>query len=230
METIVYRQDGGIPALSGTATSGVEGCKGEERLPRAPQDEQAWHPGIVYPCMSEAEMDIWAHWLPTAVVCSRVNRDLPGELAHTLTWLGAPPEVLEECRWSCALELFEAYEIRTPERRDLRDPLLIGRCGSQRYRVALWGESLRPFEEITALVQESLRLRKRAARWQALMMAGGTLLGLAFGLWLGSRPSFAGSEVGAGILFAFLGLLCTGLPAETYAPETQQQRFLDRYR
>jgi hypothetical protein len=96
--------------------------------------------------------------------------------------------------------------------------------------VALWGESLRPFAEITALVQESLALRKRAARWQALIIGGGGLLGLALGLWLGSRPSFAGGRVGVVILLALLGLLCTGLPAQAYAPETQQQRFLDRYR
>jgi hypothetical protein len=180
--------------------------------------------------MSEVELAIWAHWLPTTVVCSRVNRDLPGELVHTLTRLGAPPEVLEECRWSCALELFEAYEIRTPERRDLRDPLLIGQCGGQRYRVALWGESLRPFEEITALVQESLALRKRAARWRGLIVGGGALLGLALGLWLGSQSSLTESGVGAGLVLAWIGLFCMGLLTEAYAPETQQQRFLDRYR
>jgi hypothetical protein len=180
--------------------------------------------------MSEEELDIWAHWLPTAVVHACVSCELSCEVVSTLTRLDAPQEVLEECRWSCALELFEAYEIRTPERRDLRDPLVIGWCGRQRYRVALWGESLRPFAEITALVQESLALRKRAARWQALIIGGGGLLGLALGLWLGSRPTFAASQLGASILFALLGLLCTGLPAQAYAPEIQQQRFLDRYR
>lgn len=83
---------------------------------------------------------------------------------------------------------------------------------------------------MTALVQESLRLRKRAARWQGLMMGGGTLLGLALGLGLGSRPSFAGSGVGAGVLCALFGLLCTWLPTQAYAPETRQQGFLDHYR
>jgi hypothetical protein len=181
--------------------------------------------------MSEAELDVWTHWLPTVVRVERVNREVPSVLARTLTELHAPPEVLEECRWSCALELFEAYEIRTPERRDLRDPLLIGQCGGQRYRVALWGESLRPFAQITALVQESLARRKRATRWLGLMMGGGTLLGFAFGWWwLGSQPAFAGNETGASILLAWVGLCCTGLLTQVYAPETHQQRFLDRYR
>jgi hypothetical protein len=180
--------------------------------------------------MSEAELDVWTHWLPTVVRVGRGNREVPSVLARTLTALHAPPEVLEECRWSCALELFEAYEIRTPERRDLRDPLLIGQCGGQRYRVALWGESLRPFAEITALVQESLVRRKRAARWRGLIAGGGALLGFALGLWLGSQPSLTGSGIGAGLILAWISLFCTGIVTEAYAPETQQQRFLDRYR
>jgi hypothetical protein len=194
-------------------------------------NEQAWHPGIVYPWMSEAELDVWTHWLPTVVRVGRVNREVPGVLARTLTELHAPPEVLEECRWSCALGLFEAYEIRTPEHHALHDPLLIGQCGGQCYRVALWGESLRPFAEITALVQESLVRRKRAARWQGLMVGGGTLLGVTLGWWwLGQQPVFAGNEAGAGALLAWISLCGTGLLTQVYPPETHQQRFLDRYR
>jgi hypothetical protein len=128
------------------------------------------------------------------------------------------------------MELFDTYEIHTPERRDLRDPLLIGRCGSEHYRVALWGESLRPLAEMTALVQESLVRRKRAAHWQGLIIGAGTLLGFALGWWwLGQQPTFGGNEAGAGALLAWVGLCCTGFLTQVYTPETHQQRFLDRY-
>jgi hypothetical protein len=214
METIRYRKDAGVPLT----------------LEPNGQSQAVWHPGMFYPAASDAELSIWTHWLPTSLVFPRVDSKVPCKLDDALEQLHAPCDVLEECRWSCALELFDSYEIRTPQRRDLRDPLLLGRCGSQRYRVALWGESLRPFEDITALVQESLGHRKRAARWRELIMSGGMLLGLALGLWLGSQPSYEGSQIGAGLMFAFLGLLFTGVLTQAYAPETRQQRFLDRYR
>ena len=214
METIRYRKGAGVPS---TLASGS-------------QDEALWHAGMFYPAMSDAELKIWRHWLPTSLIFPRGSRKVPFRLDSTLEELQAPQDVLEEYRWANALELFDSYEVRTPQRRDLRDPLLIGRCGSQRYRVALWGESLRPFEEVTALVQESLGYRQRAARWRALIVGGGTFLGLGFGMWLGAQASYEGSQMEAGFIFALLGLLFTGIPTEIFSPEARQQRFLDRYR
>jgi hypothetical protein len=150
-------------------------------------------------------------------------------MMNTLRKLHAPPEVLEEFHWSWKMELFESYEVRTPVRRDARDPLLLGRLGGQPYRIALWGESLLPQEKITALVQQSLALRARAARWQRWLALGGTLLGLALGLWLGHLSSES-QPVVTGFLFAFLGLFFGWLPMFLYTPENRQHDFLDRYR
>jgi hypothetical protein len=126
--------------------------------------------------------------------------------------------------------LFEAYELRTPTRRDLHDPLLIGRQGSDRYRIALWGESLRPLEEIHELVQQSLAIRRQAARWRLGAMAGGPLVGLSLGLLIGSASSYLGAPVETGLAYSVFGLILTWIPAQAYTPENRQQDFLDRYR
>jgi len=153
----------------------------------------------------------------------------PADVISTLTKLKAPPEVLEEFHWSWKLGLFEAYEIRTPVRTDARDPLLLGRVGEQRYRLALWGESLLPLEQITALVQQSLALRTRVEIRKGWVALGGALFGLAIGLlwaWLSPVPQ----PLGISFLFAFVGFFLAWLPTFLYTPENRQHDFLDRYR
>ena len=213
METHVYRKSAG---------GGVRSHSGAPDL--------AWHPGLFYPRMSAEELAMWAYWLPTASTLKRLDPTVPVSVINTLTDLHAPPEVLEECHWSWQMELFEAYELRTPTRRDLRDPLLIGRQGGECYRVALWGESLRPLEEIHELVQKSLAIRRRTARWWTGIMAGGPLAGLGLGLLIGSQLSYAGTPVEAGLAYGLLGMIFTWIPAQAYTPENRQQNFLDRYR
>jgi len=213
METHVYRKNAG----------------GAERSRRDVPD-RAWHPGLFYPRMSADELAMWTHWLPTANTFKRHGSTVPMSVINTLMALHAPPEVLEECHWSWQMELFEAYELRTPTRRDLRDPLLIGRQGGDRYRIALWGESLRPLEEIDELVQQSLTIRRRAARWWMGMMAGGPLVGLGLGLFIGNQSWYAGTPVEAGLTYGLFGLLFTWIPVQAYTPENRQQDFLDRYR
>ena len=147
--------------------------------------------------------------------CASVHT--PTDVISTLTQLQAPPEVLEEFHWSWKLGLFESYEIRTPVRADARDPLLLGRVGEQRYRMALWGESLLPLEQITTLVQQ---------RWTAL---GGAVFGLAIGiLWAWLSP--VTQPIGVSFLFAFVGFFLAWLPTFLYTPENRQHDFLDRYR
>ena len=153
----------------------------------------------------------------------------PAEMLHTLTQLKAPPEVLETLHWSWKLGLFEAYEVRTPVRQDMRDPLLLGRVGEQRYRLALWGESLLPLEQMTMLVQQSLALRTRVEKRKGWVALGGTLLGLAVGLlWAWFSPE--AEPIGISLLFAFVGFFLAWLPTFLYTPENRQHDFLDRYR
>jgi hypothetical protein len=213
METHVYRKnaDGAVWSRSGVP-------------------DRAWHPGLFYPRMSAEELAMWTHWLPTASTFQRHGSTVPMSVINTLRALYAPPEILEECHWSWQMELFEAYELRTPTRRDLRDPLLIGRQGGDRYRIALWGESLRPLEEIDELVQQSLAIRRRAARWWMGIMAGGPLVGLGLGLLIGNQSWYAGTPVETGLTYGLFGLLFTWIPTQAYTPENRQQDFLDRYR
>jgi hypothetical protein len=194
------------------------------------QDDWVLQPATFYPWVSETEHTMWNHWLPTTAVFERRSRYAHIAFMNRLKQLSAPQEVVEECQWAWTMELFDAYELKTPERRDLRDPLVLGRLGTQRYRIALWGESLRPLKEIDDLVQKSLSIRKRAARWLQGSMLGGAALGLALGLWVAGQTPFEGDALGVSLACMALGSLCIGLPFYIYTPENRQQSFLDQYR
>jgi hypothetical protein len=178
----------------------------------------ALSPALFYPQVSAQEMITWTYWLPTALVFERTAGCSPAAVLSTLTRLQAPPEVLEEFQWSWKLDVFEAYEVRTPVRRDFRDPVLLGRADGQTYRLALWGESLLPLAQMTALVQQSLAVRARAAKRRVWWGLGGSLPGLALAAWMGVLLG-AGHEVGAGPLLAVLFLLLAWLPLLVYTPE-----------
>jgi hypothetical protein len=186
-------------------------------------------PELFYPRVTAPEWKTWTYWLPTAITFERTLGLPPSSVLSTLARPHAPPEVLEEFHWSWKVELFDAYEVRTPVRRDVRDPLLLGRLGGQWYRMALWGESIRPFEEITALVQQSLAIRTRAARWRLALSIGGALSGLMLGWWMGT-PSPAGNPLSMGLFCGLLGLFLGWFPTALHSPENKQHDFLDRYR
>ena len=226
METVVYRK-----SADGTWTNTLDsdGYPTPHGLESA-RDARPLTPELFYPLVATQEMVTWTHWLPTLLTFDRPTGAAPKDIIRALTQLEAPPEVLEELHWSWKMDLFETYEVRTPVRRDFRDPVLLGRLGQQRYRIALWGESLRPLEEITTLVQHSLVLKARAAQRRRWFVLGGTLLGLGFGLWTGSQPAFEGEPLGTGLLFALLGTFFAWLPTFLYTPENRQHDFLDRYR
>jgi hypothetical protein len=184
---------------------------------------------LFFPVVAEEEMVTWTHWLPTCMVFDSASVHAPADVISTLTQLKAPPEVLEEFHWSWKLGLFESYEIRTPVRNDARDPLLLGRVGERRYRLALWGESLLPLEQITALVQQSLALRTRMGKRKGWVALGGALFGLTIGLlWMWLSP--VTQPIGISFLFAFVGFFLAWLPTFLYTPENRQHDFLDRYR
>jgi hypothetical protein len=230
METIVYRKAPEALSTGGNHSNSVRPSMGETIWAESPGERAELQPEIFYPPMSDTEKAVWEHWLPTTFIYHRASHEFPSEVVSALTRLKAPQEILEEFTWACKTEFFDSYELKTPQRRDLRDPLLVGRRGGKRYRIALWGESLRPFEEIVAVVEESLALRARTAWWHHRIVAGGTLLGLGLGLWLGSQASFEGDAIGALILFTLLGFSFTWLCSQVYTPENRQQTFLDRYR
>jgi hypothetical protein len=229
MEAIVYRKSAVSSWNEALHACNTADDRRSTRAPASAPETSPLSPELFYPLVTEEEMVTWTHWLPTASVFERTRALSPSGVISTLTRLKAPPEVLEEFHWTWKMDLFEAYEVRTPVRRDARDPLLLGRLGGQWYRLALWGESLLPLEEITALVQQSLAIRARAAKRRVWLGLGGTLPGLALVLWLGYLL-WEGQPVGTGLLLTFLIFFFAWLPMLVYTPENCQHDFLDRYR
>ena len=229
MEAMVYRQS---VAQARTEELHVRGTPADRRGaggPSAASETRPLSPALFYPVVTEPEMVTWTHWLPTALVFERTGALSPAEMTQTLSSLQAPAAVLEEWDWSWTMDLFEAYAVRTPVRRDARDPLLLGRLGGQWYRLALWGESVRPLEEITALVQQSLTIRARAAKRRRWLGGGGTLPGLVLLAWGGSLV-WAGQPVGTGLQCTWWIVFLACLWRLMQTPENCQQDFLDRYR
>jgi hypothetical protein len=228
METVLYRKSKeNAPTEALRARSASD--KSMAGVFAAVRDTGPLSPELFYPVVTAQEMITWTHWLPTAIVFDRAPLQSPVELLSTLKRLQAPPEVVKEFQWAWKLDLFEEYEVRTPVRRDPRDPLLLGRMGGQWYRIALWGESLLPLERITALVEQSLAIRARAARGRLQWITGGTLVGLAVGLWLGHITPES-QPMATSLLFTGLGFFLTWFPMFMYTPENRQHDFLDRYR
>jgi hypothetical protein len=227
METIIYRDPEKLPEMQVLRTN--EHMGSTDDTSDAVGRTGPLSPELFFPVVTEEEAITWAHWLPTCMVFDCTSVHTPADVISTLKQLKAPPEVLEEFHWSWNLGLFESYEIRTPVRIDARDPLLLGRIGEQRYRLALWGESLLPLEQITALVHQSLALRRRVEKRKGWMALGGTLFGFAIGL-LWSWLSPVVQPLSVSVLFAFVGFFLAWLPTFLYTPENRQHDFLDRYR
>ena len=228
MEAVVYRKDQPQTWTREPQTGGQPADSRSTCLPDSTRAEGPISPALFYPLVTDQEMTTWTYWLPTALVFERTGCS-PEEIISTLTRLKAPPEVVEEFQWSWKLDVFEAYEVRTPVRRDSRDPVLLGRTGGQAYRLALWGESVLPLEQMTALVQESFAVRARAAKRRVWWGLGISLPWLALASWMGALR-WSGQEVGAGPVVALLFLLLAWLPLLMHTPENAQHDFLDRYR
>ena len=187
-------------------------------------------PDLFYPSVTEQEMEVWTHWLPTEIMFDGCGFSC-ASVSKTLARLNAPPEVLEEFRWAWSMDLFDAYQVRTPVRRDARDPLLLGRLGNQWYRIALWGESLLPLEKITALVQKSWAVRRRAYKRRAWFIP---VSFLGFGCSIVAIVSrLAEQSQNPAIAFPVLAVAMVStvvLVSLMHTPENCQQDFLDRYR
>ncbi|MBI2053516.1 MAG: hypothetical protein HYT41_02100 [Candidatus Sungbacteria bacterium] len=187
-------------------------------------------PDMFYPLVAEEEMVAWTHWLPTSFVFNRTHAFFSSaEVITTLTRLKAPPAVMEEFHWTLNMDLFEAYEVCTPVRRDARDPLLIGIAGDKRYRIALWGESLLPMEKISELVRQSLVRRRRAFLWRVWLMPLSALAMICSGIGLATGIALQNSITGhVSLVMIVSAAVFVSMMAKT--PENIQHDFLDRYR
>src|SRR5687767_471326 len=106
MEAVVYRK--------GATTKELQACsspmhRGSANVLGA-MHETPLSPELFYPLVTEQEMVMWTHWLPTSIVFDRALVLSPSTVISTLTRLKAPPEVLEEFHWSWKMDLFETYE------------------------------------------------------------------------------------------------------------------------
>src|SRR5499427_5862030 len=229
MEAMVYRKSAPSSRTEALHACSTTGDRDSASVVASSLETSSLSPALFYPVVTEQERGMWTHWLPTSLIFDRARTLSPSGVINALTRLKAPVEVLEEFHWTWKMDLFEAYEVRTPVRRDARDPLLLGRLGGQWYRLALWGESVRPLEEITALVQQSLTIRARAAKRRLWLGRGGTLPGLVLLAWCGSLW-WAGQPVGTGLQCTWWIVFLACLWRLMQTPENCQQDFLDRYR
>ncbi|MDP3735634.1 MAG: hypothetical protein Q8R39_04380 [bacterium] len=195
-------------------------------------------PSLFYPVISAEEESTWQAWLPTRYAYSHANRALLHHtVARTLAQHEAPKEVHEELRFADELELFASYELRTPERRDLRDPLFIGTDkNSVRHRIALWGESIRPIGEIASIVSASRRVKFRGWLWRLGFVGAVAALSYLAGLELEVAYPARNAAAHARNALTFLTFSClvtffalVGVFLSR-SPENARQDFLDRFR
>ena len=215
MQAVCYRKEIGIESNPSIG-------KSEDEL--APLS-----PGLFYPECGQEEMAMWTHWLPTSYTfIAAATYAIWGALQK---W-EAPVEVMDEFKWALNLQMFEEYAIRTPVRRDARDPLLLARLKDVWYRIALWGESkLFSVEEISSFVRESLVVKSCIAKRQKRIALWGTGLAILTAIVCvlsGALRSDIGP--GIGLLLTFFMSVSAWMPMLTYKPENAQHDFLDLYR
>src|SRR5262249_36336628 len=129
MEAKIYRKSVAPARTEGRHVRGTPEDRSGAWVPSSAEETRPLSPALFYPMVTEPEMVTWTHWLPTAIVCECTGALSPSEVTQTLTRLKAPPEVLEEFTWTWTIDLFEAYAVRTPVRRDAHGPLSLAGCG-----------------------------------------------------------------------------------------------------
>jgi len=172
-------------------------------------------------------MEMWTHWLPTE---HSYNAAATYAIKTTLQKLNAPQEVIDEYEFAAKLG-FHEFAMRSPVRKDARDPLLLARMGRVWYRIALWGESLLPLDQIGALVLESLEIRQSTARRWFWLRLGGGLGALAIALWsLHAIFMNTRTDAGLGFVVAWMLFCFTWVATLVHSADNAQHSFLDRYR
>ena len=227
METMVYRKTE-WPTGGGGPTIADNGSRTGMTETSGPDNTASLPPEIFYPVVTEEEHTMWEHWLPTSIVLSHTSHYA---ISKELERLQAPQSVMDEYQWSRDVEMFDEYEIRSPERKDARDPLFLGRSEGKRHRIALWGESLLPLAEIARLVQESLVVKARVAKRQLIIGLSGTIPAALLALYSLYMLAWQNDSFGAaGILLALMVWGFSWAPSAIYTPENAQHDFLDHYR
>ena len=184
-------------------------------------------PELFYPVVTDEERAMWEHWLPSSVV---FNSTTHYAISKELVRLQAPKDVFTEYQWSRDVEMFDEYEIRSPARKDARDPLLLGKSGGKWHRIALWGESLLSLIEIAHLVQESLVVKARAEKRRLIVGLSGTTPSAALAFYFFYLLCQGQTS---GIVGLLLALIVSGFSwalSLVYSPLNAQHDFLDRYR
>lgn len=120
---------------------------------------------LTIPPLSQDEMTVWREWLPT----SYSDGDTGSRYMTHYNFDRIPKPVLTKWKFYKDQKIFEAFEIWTPERALVDDPILLGVIGTNRYLLARWGESdanLLSFDDIRRRIW--LRICSHSARWGML--------------------------------------------------------------
>ena len=227
METMVRHKDLAVLLDAESVISSVQDVAADANV--ATEAVTELHPEIFYPLISEEEMTVWTLWLPATLTYHRSSHWFPSPLISALMQLKAPQDILETCRWACNMDFFETFAIKTRKHQGKTASLLIGQKDGKSYRIARWGNNVRPFAEIRTIVASSRILKDRTTWRHHCLIACGTLLGLGLGGWLASQPLFVGNPSHLSLSLALLGLSSTWLYTRAYTPEQRQQAFLNRF-
>lgn len=162
-------------------------------------------PATFYPAINEEEMRIWSKWLPASYVSepSKIQeRKIESYKFDTI-----PEGVLNEWQLAKSLDLFEEFEIRTPERQ-IQDPILIGWNNKIPYLIARWGESLIPFEEIKKSIFKDEDSEKFT---ENLSVAVGLLIFASICIPVWKELPFANNNFGDILIRSLLTIMLSGI-------------------
>jgi len=98
MEIIMYRKVEKHPWMQELHAS--ERTSSTAGMPNAVRETGPLPLDLFFPVVTEEEMVIWTHWLPTCMVFDGASVHALADVIGTLTQLKAPPEVLEEFHWA----------------------------------------------------------------------------------------------------------------------------------
>ncbi len=115
---------------------------------------------LFWPQLSPKEFAIWEWYLPTMYLRGSGYNEWA---AYNFDII--PDDALVEIKEAIDMKVFDFMEIRTPERKHMTDPVVIGYVKIPGYDpigflIVRWGESLIPFEEIRRQY-----IRRSPIRW-----------------------------------------------------------------
>lgn len=102
------------------------------------EEQEVKRPVLDMTPMSEEEVALWKAFLPTSYTVTPHSGHSEG---YKYNYDKIPHPVLSKWADCVDEQVFERYEIWTPEARNIPDPVLVGYIGQTTYMIARWAES-----------------------------------------------------------------------------------------